>query len=157
MRADEKGPKVPICNIFLRKWTFYFYFFQYQNDPILEKDLKCIFLNHENPYLKLGPFKFEPKLQNPEIAIIHDMIGPEEMKRVKNLAKGKMKSTPYTVGGSETAFSKGRTSKVMYMNEKLVPEAMAMSKKIEWATRFKLKNEKFASENFQIMNYGIGK
>merc|ERR1719433_1718652 len=67
----------------------------YQNDPILEKDLKCIFLNHENPYLKLGPFKLEPKLQNPEIAIIHDMIGPEEM----------------------------------YMNEKLVPEAMAMSKK----------------------------
>ena len=131
--------------------------FQYQNDPILEKDLKCIFLNHGNPYLKLGPFKLEPKLQNPEIAIIHDMIGPEEMKRVKNLAKGKMKSTPYTVGGSEQGFSKGRTSKVMYMNELLVPEAMAMTKKIEWATRFKLKNEKFASENFQIMNYGIGK
>ena len=44
----------------------------------------------------------------------------------------------------------------MYMNEKLVPEAMVLSKKIELATRFKLYHEKYASENFQVMNYGIG-
>ena len=44
----------------------------------------------------------------------------------------------------------------MYMNEKLVPEAMVLSKKIELATRFRLYHEKYASENFQIMNYGIG-
>ena len=63
---------------------------------------------------------------------------------------------PYSVGDKETSFSKGRTSKVMYMNEKLVPEAMVLSKKIELATRFKLYHEKYASENFQVMNYGIG-
>ena len=62
----------------------------------------------------------------------------------------------YSVGDKETSFSKGRTSKVMYMNEKLVPEAMVLSKKIELATRFKLYHEKYASENFQVMNYGIG-
>ena len=44
----------------------------------------------------------------------------------------------------------------MYMNEHLVPEAMTISRKIERATKFNLYNEKFASENYQIMNYGIG-
>ena len=33
---------------------------------------------------------------------------------------------------------------------------MALSRKIERATKFNLYNEKFASENYQIMNYGIG-
>lgn len=42
------------------------------------------------------------------------------------------------------------------MNELLEPTAMGISKKIEWATRFRLSQETYASENFQIMNYGIG-
>ena len=42
------------------------------------------------------------------------------------------------------------------MNELLVPEAMRLSKKVEQVTRFKLKDDKYGSENFQVMNYGIG-
>ena len=42
------------------------------------------------------------------------------------------------------------------MNEVLVPEAMDLSRKLSQITRYKMKEEKFASENFQIMNYGIG-
>ncbi len=44
----------------------------------------------------------------------------------------------------------------MYMNELLVPEAMALSRKVSQITRYRLKEELYASENFQIMNYGIG-
>ena len=44
----------------------------------------------------------------------------------------------------------------MYMNENLVPEAMVLSRKIEFVTKLKLSHEQYASENFQIMNYGIG-
>ena len=44
----------------------------------------------------------------------------------------------------------------MYMNERLVPMAMTLSKKITLATRYHMKKEKYASENFQVMNYGIG-
>ena len=44
----------------------------------------------------------------------------------------------------------------MYMNEKLVSEANAVSKKIEMLTRMTMKGDKYASENFQVMNYGIG-
>ena len=73
-------------------------------------------------------------------------------------ARGQMKSTPYLNGKdlNEDSFSKLRTSKVMYMNEKLVPMAMDFSRKVTQITRYRLKEEKFASENYQIMNYGIG-
>ena len=42
------------------------------------------------------------------------------------------------------------------MNERLVPEAEAMSIKAEQITKLNLYNEQFASENYQIMNYGLG-
>ena len=44
----------------------------------------------------------------------------------------------------------------MYLNERLVPQAMKLTEKVEQATRFKLYTERYASENYQIMNYGIG-
>ena len=44
----------------------------------------------------------------------------------------------------------------MYMNENLVKEAETISKNIELITKTYLKNDQYASENFQVMNYGIG-
>ena len=103
------------------------------------------------------------------------------------MASNSMKSTPYAqvYGISDNGYSKGRTSKVMYMNEKLLPQAMVLSKNIQLATRYviqfidlcdlleehysihkviayflvyryQLFSDKYASENFQIMNYGPG-
>ena len=71
-------------------------------------------------------------------------------------AKRYLKTTPYNFLGKAREYSSSRTSKVMYLNEKLNMDAMKVSKSIEIATDFRLSNEKFASENFQIMNYGIG-
>ena len=42
------------------------------------------------------------------------------------------------------------------MNEFVVPETMAISKRIELVTNFQLSTKKFGSENFQIMNCGLG-
>ena len=44
----------------------------------------------------------------------------------------------------------------MYQNDKIVNHSKAISQRIEWATELKLRHETFASENFQVMNYGIG-
>ena len=126
-------------------------------NPILETNLKCLWLHHGNPFLKLAPFKLEYQHRHPEVTVIHDFASPKELEKIRNLAKGHMKSTPYITGGAnEESYSKLRTSKVMYMNEVLVPEAMRLSKKVEQVTRFKMKDEKYGSENFQVMNYGIG-
>ena len=122
----------------------------------MEMKLKCIWLHHKNPYLKLGPFKLDIKHQEPEIALIHDFVSHDETKTIINLSRGKMKSTPYNQFGMRKQFSKDRTSKMMYMNESLIPEAMIVSKRIELAMKLNLIQEPFASENFQIMNYGLG-
>ena len=132
------------------------YLFQLQIPTNNTKDLKCFNLHHGNPYLQLGPFKYEMILKEPEIGLFHQLITPQEAENMKHLARSKMISTPYNVGGKNELFSKLRTSKIMYMNENLVKEAMAVSRKIHWATRMNLANERFASENFQVMNYGIG-
>ena len=38
------------------------------------------------------------KNQNPEIGVIHDFVSENEITEIKERARGKMKSTPYTVG-----------------------------------------------------------
>ena len=106
--------------------------------------------------MKLAPFKYEQKHKNPEIAVIHELISRKQAQSIINEASGRMRSTPFTVGAESQGYSKLRTSKVMYMNEKLIPKAMELSKNVELAMRFRLSHERFASENFQIMNYGLG-
>ena len=148
-----------LCNrigFFLRRRTQNLCRGQFERHPILEKNLKCIWLHHNNPYLKLGPFKFDVQHRDPEIAVIREFAGAKEIKWIKEAARGHMKSTPYVTGAKESAYSKLRTSKVMYMNEKLAPMIFSLSQKIEQATRYKMKSELYASENFQVMNYGIG-
>ena len=55
-------------DFFLRKRTQQLCQGTYEKPAILEKDLKCLWLHHHNPYLKLGPFKFELRHVHPEIA-----------------------------------------------------------------------------------------
>ena len=148
-----------VCEIKIKVVVAFIYnysLFQFERPPLMTKTLTCINMHHNDPYLKLGPFKFELLHSDPEIAVFHQLISVGESEDVKNLARGNLRSTPYIVNQKNEKFSKKRTSKVMYMNENLVKEAMVVSKKIEMATRFRLSYEKFASENFQVMNYGIG-
>ena len=86
--------------------------------------------------MKLGPFKFEIKHQEPEIGLIHEFASLNETKSIQYRARGQTKSTPYGTYDGSSDFSKQRTSKVMYMNEKLLPQAMVLSKNIQLATRY---------------------
>ena len=131
-------------------------FQEYKFNSYRDKGLKCFWLHHNDPYLKIGPFKYEPKHKHPEIGIIHEFASFSETKAIQDKARGHTKSTPYSTYKGSSGFSKQRTSKVMYMNENLEKEAMVLSKKVELALKYKLYENKFASENYQIMNYGIG-
>ena len=128
------------------KLTFKLYsdYFQTQRPSRLDIELKCACIHHQNPYLKLAPLKFEQKHSDPEIALIHDFASVNETEKIKNLARGKMKSTPYIVSGKSVTFTKSRTSKVMYMNERLVPEAEVITVKAQQITKLNLYNERFA-------------
>lgn len=118
--------------------------------------MKCKWLHQGNNFLKLGPFKLEAKHYSPQIAIIHDLVSKNICERLISKAQGRMRPTPYSINGKRKEFSTLRTSKVVYLNEKHEQGALHVSKTIEYVTRMKLSHERFASENFQVMNYGIG-
>ena len=106
--------------------------------------------------MRLGPLKYEKLNRGPEVGFFHDLVTKGQVDGVIKAAQGKTKSTPYSVGSNNKAFSKFRTSKVMYQNEHLYDVAMNLSQSVANATRFNLFQEKYASENYQVMNYGIG-
>ena len=68
--------------------------------------MKCSWLDHRNPFLKIGPFKFEQLHENFEIGIIHELITVQESLTIRKLSKGKMKSTPYVTANKENVYSK---------------------------------------------------
>jgi hypothetical protein len=49
----------------------------------LEKNLHCHWLHQNNPFLKVGPFKFELKHKHPDIGYIHDMASKAEVEGIK--------------------------------------------------------------------------
>jgi hypothetical protein len=66
-----------------------------------------------------------------------------------------MKATPLTVGKDASkkvlAYTRRRSSKVVYQSESLRPVLERTSRRIKLAT-----GEKMASENYQVINYGMG-
>ncbi len=113
-------------------------------------------MTQNNPFLRLGPFKYEMLSKAPEVGLIHQLLTDIQSEAVIENAKPYLKPTPYIEGKKRKSYSKLRTSKVMYMNERKWPTAMQLSNLLQNATGVKLYYEKFASENFQVMNYGIG-
>ena len=66
-----------------------------------------------------------------------------------------MRSTPLLLKENVSTYTQYRTSKVMYMNEKMYPSANAFSKRLNLALKFNVTSQ-FGSENYQVMNYGLG-
>ena len=112
--------------------------------------MKCSLIHHNNPFLRLGPFKYEALNKHPEVGYVHDLISDNNLRKMKLDAIGKMTSTPYTVKGNQQGYSRLRTSKVMYINERLNANAMKISKNIELVTNLVLSKNQYDSENFQV-------
>ena len=122
----------------------------------ITKDLKCDFLQYSDPFLKLGPLKYEIHNSEPFIGTFHDLFTKSEAAEIINYSKGNLKPTPYNVAGELVKYSARRTSKLLYMSESshsLVPK---ITRRIELATQFHLNTVHLDSENYQIMNYGLG-
>ena len=113
-------------------------------------------MTHDHPYLKIAPFKYEFLNRIPEIAYVHDFISKTEADKVLEVSRGKLKSTPYTYNGKYERYSKKRTSKVRYLSETHDKNAKKISDKVKQVTRFVMKGNLLDSENFQVMNYGLG-
>ena len=116
----------------------------------MDLDLYCQFLHQNNPYLKLGPMKYEKLNHEPEVNLLYDFISENEIHKLKVAVKDKLVTTPYLVDGKEKTFSKLRISKIKYINEISDDNARKISQKIEMATQFVLFKTLFDSENYQV-------
>jgi len=84
--------------------------------------------------------------------------------------RGQMKSTPLTVQNKGEEYTRLRTSKVMkdinlqtksflkvtYLSEDYDKDAAKLSKRVSLALNMVITGAKYASENYQVMNYGLG-
>ena len=122
----------------------------------LTADLKCLYLKYSDPYLQLGPLKLEVLNTEPFIGTFHKVFTELEAEEIINFSKGNLKPTPYRVAGELVKYSARRTSKLLYLSDSSFPLVPKISRRIELATRFQLMGHQLDSENYQIMNYGLG-
>ena len=120
---------------------------------------KCHLLSMGNPYLKIGPFLLENKnTEGNYVAQIHNIVSPAEMEALKEKTKTRLKATPYAIKGVVREFSYDRISKVHYLSERTDNLTWRITKRLELAMAYNLyiADRPYTSENYQIMNYGIG-
>ena len=103
----------------------------------------------------MGPFKYECLNKQPSIGFVHDLVSRLEASHMKINARKKMKTTPYWTGNKQDNYSRWRTSKVMYINERHNSNAKRISKKIELVTNCILAQNRYDSENFQVNKYNV--
>lgn len=100
--------------------------------------------------------KYEKLNEDPEVSLVLDFIADKEIDYIVKTSQDHLYTTPYSVSGKTEYASKYRLSKVHYINEMQDAEARKISDRIEMLTGFVLRNTKFDSENYQVMNYGLG-
>ncbi len=59
--------------------------YRFWND--IHYNFKCSYLHHHNPFLQLGPFKYEIASKDPFIIVIHELLNEEEMNYLVNISK----------------------------------------------------------------------
>ena len=126
-----------------------------------EKDVttKCELLHYDSPFLRLNPFKLETANNEGNfVAIVHQLMSPAEVEKMKSKAIGDMKATPYVVNGVQEEFSYKRSSKIKYVSERTDLTALAISRRLEAALGLRVfqPGARFTAENYQLMNYGLG-
>ena len=85
-------------------------------------------------------------------------MSEQEVEGMKGKARGHMKATPYSVGDVNQEFSYKRNSKIKYVSERTDELARSVTRRLELALAFRMfiPEDRFSSENYQLMNYGFG-
>ena len=124
--------------------------------PEKDSPTKCELLHYNSPFLRLNPFKLETANKEGNfVAIIHQVLSPEEVDQMKAKAIGDMKATPYSVSGEELDFSYKRNSKIKYISERTDSLALAISRRLEAALALNIfqpgQEDSLTAENYQLV------
>ena len=135
----------------------------------------CQYLHFKDPFLMLGPFKFEELNPRPFVAIFHDFLSENEMDTYISFAANRMRRSEHSKernwqAGHESGASFKRTSKTGWLSEFSIvngssiyttgfPNMHPTSTKISVRIRLATKMNVFdfhGGEAYQIANYGLG-
>ena len=134
--------------------------------PEYDSHLKCRLIHYHDPYLLLGPFKFEELNLQPFVAIFRDFISDNEVENYIEETEGKMKRSQHSAksgdGSDKQVSTNKRTSKQIWLTEfpdglyqSSSESAFKVSVRIRQATMTNCFSA-FGSEHYQVANYGIG-
>ncbi|XP_052835127.1 uncharacterized protein LOC128251909 [Drosophila gunungcola] len=113
--------------------------------------LHCFYNFTTTPFLRLAPLKTEQIGLDPYIVLYHEVLSKREMSLLISRASRKMKVA--TIYKSTTKNKKkGRTAKGHWFNKENNELTRRISRRIHDMTGFDLTD----SEEFQVINYGIG-
>lgn len=119
----------------------------------LKSRLKCRYLNNNNPFLLIGPFKVEEAHLKPDLYIFHDVMGDAEIETIKKLAQPRFRRA--TVQNSltgELEIAQYRISKSAWLKEHEHKHVANVAQRVTDMTGLTMET----AEELQVVNYGIG-
>merc|ERR1712156_968089 len=122
----------------------------------LDVNLQCQYLHYHNPYLMLGPFKYEPLNDDPHIGMFRDFYSFQHLNSLVGDSKDKLHSTTYQDGKIMRYYTSQRSSKRRHIDEEGYESLLDASKRLSLASRWLIHQRYTASEHYHLINYGIG-
>ncbi|KAF5298234.1 hypothetical protein FQR65_LT09745 [Abscondita terminalis] len=122
-------------------------------DIQISSKLKCFYVNNNNPFLRIAPFKMEEAFPEPRIVVFHDVMSDSEIETVKKLARPRFRRATvqnYKTGELETA--QYRISKSAWLKEEEHEHIRSICKRVQDMTGLTMET----AEELQVVNYGIG-
>ena len=100
--------------------------------------------------------------ESPVVAVFHNFLTDKECELMQNKGRNRMKATPLTVrkgykGAKLDNYTDRRMSKIRYLSHRRDALARHINQKISRALDFDLNGEPIPAENYQLMNYGLGR
>ncbi|XP_068154171.1 prolyl 4-hydroxylase subunit alpha-2 isoform X2 [Drosophila tropicalis] len=124
-----------------------------QFPALTDSRLYCIYNATNSPFLRLAPLKMELIGLDPYMVLYHDVISPNEIAQLQEMAKPQLKrATVYNATGNTNQFVKTRTAKVAWFLDTFNQLTERLNQRIKDMTNFVLNG----SEMLQVMNYGLG-
>ena len=117
--------------------------------------MKCSLIHYHNPYIKLGPFKYELLSHDPHVGMFRDFFSHQECDEVVRRSRDKIKSSPYQARGGTRYLNTQRVSKRLHISEDQLKLSKLSSERISLATNWIVHQEKHASDEYNVINYGI--
>ena len=112
--------------------------------PHWDKNLKCFFLHHFDPFLLLNPFKIETKNSSPWSYLCHHVFSDEELDVFLSLASGRM-YVPRELGHAQN-------SKRFYTNDGASQNIQMFTTRLQLMSRLHLLGPGHKSLNYQVLS-----